>query len=170
MEHICLMAVLVSLDALFVGFSIGNQQKFNALKFLVSILVISFLIFLGYALAIIIKQFVTIDLKYFSIVVFLFFGIKNLFSKPDEIEKKLSFKSLIILNLTLSLDGSILAFSTAFTDERIVIPVIICVFHYLLLCGGWLIGSLISKNFKYSNILSGLALISLAILKLFGVI
>jgi len=168
--QIFLMSLLVSLDALFVGIAIGNSQKFKISKFLISILTITILVFMGYSIALILRRYIEIDLKYFSIIVFLIIGIKNLFEKEKDKEKTLSIKELLILNFTLSLDGTILAFSTVFSDTRIIIPIVICLIHFILLFVGWILASIISNKFKYSNIISGFALITLAILKIFNVI
>ena len=169
-SQVFLMSLLVSLDALFVGFAIGNVQKFKISKFVISISCITILVFLGYLLALLLRKYIEVDLKYFSIIVFLIIGIKNLFEKQKSENKALSLKELILLNFTLSLDDTILAFSTAFSDTRIIIPIIICACHFILLFLGWIFSSLVSNKFRFSNIISGLALITLAILKICNVI
>ncbi len=166
---IIISAVLVSIDALLVGAIIGTKQKFNFAKYLLSLLIISVLIFAGYALGMFIKNYIDLDLRYFSGAIFLILGLKNIFTKEKETEGNLSIPQLSALVFSLSLDGALLCFSTAFSYTSVIMPVVVCVVHYLFLLLGWLILSLFSKKIKHANLISGCALIVLGLLKILGV-
>lgn len=162
-------AVLVSIDALLVGAIIGTKQKFNFAKYLLSLLIISVLIFAGYALGMFIKNYIDLNLQYFSGAIFLILGLKNIFTKEKDEESALSIWQLSALVLSLSLDGALLCFSTAFNYSSVVVPVIVCGVHYLFLLLGWLVLSLFSKKIKHANLISGCALLVLGALKILGI-
>ena len=166
---IIISAVLVSIDALLVGAIVGTKQKFHFAKYALSLLIISILIFGGFLIGVFINNYINLNLTYVSGAIFLILGLKNILTKEKEDEKVLSILQLSALIFSLSLDGAILCFSTAFNYNHIIVPIVVCAVHYLFLLFGWVCFSKFTKKFKHANLISGCALILLGALKIFGI-
>ena len=145
---IIVTAALISIDALFVGMSLGSQKNFRHICFFV-IAAIIFVICLSAALAAsALRDYITFDTSLLVGGAFILLGVLSLFSKEEKKPERLAFGSLVVLGLVMSVDCAVGAAALTIDHSfHILTPVAITVGHLLYLP----IGSFVTRFVKTSG-------------------
>ena len=161
---ILVTVIMISLDATFVGMSLGAQKGYkNRYPFIIaSIILLCSLVSFFVALAV--KQTLHFNSSVIIGIAFVILGLKNLFARDEE-KGTISTASIIFLGFVMSIDAVVATFFLTIGQmHSILIPISAAAGHLLLL----LLGSFLTKYIKmphiYHNIVSASCLFIVAIL------
>ena len=170
MEKIIITAILVSLDALFVGMSLKLQKGFRLAYLFVIASIILITSLAAYFVAGAIAEHVTFETSVFVGAAFLILGIRSLFDK-DEDQMAMATGTIAVLGLIMSIDGVVA--TTALTIEHgkiLLTPFLMPIGHLLFLLAGCCIAKFIKTSHKVHKVISATCLFLVAILNFVDVI
>jgi len=178
-----LSGLVISIDAFFIGLSLGLQKKF---KFLYLVLINLFLLVLcliGFLIAGQVYEFIPFDTD--IVVGFAFIGLGSWYilhnlignyikkRRGNEQNEETSFKTIIVIGLVMSIEAMIITMGITFIfieNSTILIPIVVALAHF-----GYSALSFYLARSKYikklpvtlSYVISGLALITYGLMALF---
>jgi len=164
MNKIILTAILVSLDALFVGMSLKLQKGFKMIYLFIIASIILATSAAAYFVAGAIVQYITFETSVLVGAAFLILGIRSLFDK-DEDKMAMTAGTIAVLGLIMSIDGVVA--TTALTIEHgkvFLTPFFMPSGHLLFMLAGCCIAKFIKTSHKVHNIISASCLFLIALL------
>ena len=164
------MAVLVSLDALFVGMSLKLQKDFRlSFIFVISGILLAMSL-IAYLIAGALIDFVNFEASWLVGGAFLLLGAKSLFAKDEE-QMNLTMRTIIIFGLVMSIDCVVAIVAlTIDQGEMLLIPFTVSFGHFVFLLAGCGAAKFIKTSHKVHNIISASCLFLVAILNFTGIV
>jgi len=164
MNKIVITALLVSLDALFVGMSLKLQKGFKLTYLFIIASIILVTSVTAYFVAGVLSEHISFDTSILVGAAFSILGIRSLFDK-DEDKMVMASGTIAILGLIMSIDGVVA--TTVLTIEFgkvFLTPFLMPAGHLLFLLAGCFIAKYIRTSHKVHNIISASCLFLVAIL------
>jgi len=161
-------AVLVSLDALFVGMSLKLQKGFKWRYLFIIAAIILALCTVAYFAAGGVRVHMNLHTGWIIGLAFVLLGVKNLFTR-DEAKITLSVAAIIVLGLVMSIDG-VVATVVLSIDQMHTFwtPVLMPVGHLAFLVAGCFAARFIKCSHKWHNIISAACLFLVAVANFTG--
>jgi putative Mn2+ efflux pump MntP len=163
-------AILVSLEALFVGISLKLQKGFKLVfAFMISGFLLAMSIIAFFASRVLIR-FIGFEISWLVGGAFILLGIMTLFAKGEK-QANLNIGTIIMASLIMSIDC--VAATIALTishGEKLVIPLMISLGHLVMLIAGYYAAKIIKTSYKVRKIISASCLFIIAVLIIAGVI
>jgi putative Mn2+ efflux pump MntP len=166
-----LTVFLVSVDAFFIGLSLGVRRGFLYRH----MLLLTFIIFAVsvFALAVAGKMLQYFDFASPYVIggAFIALGIKNLFTKSTASENTVVLGKIFALGFVMSLDCAVS--TTVFTIEygvTLLIPIVITVCHLALLLFGGFVVKRLKGTPKLQNLISAACLLLVGLFKMFSIL
>ena len=170
MNKIVITALLVSLDALFVGMSLKLQKGFKLTYLFIIASIILVTSVTAYFIAGVLSEHISFDTSILVGAAFSILGIRSLFDK-DEDKMVMASGTIAILGLIMSIDGVVA--TTVLTIEFgkvFLTPFLMPAGHLLFLLTGCFIARHIRTSHKVHNIISASCLFLVAILNFVEII
>ena len=164
MSKIVITALLVSLDALFVGMSLKLQKGFKLIYLFIIASIILVTSVISYFVAGAITEYISFETSVLVGAAFLILGIRSLFDK-DEDKMVMAAGTIAVLGLIMSIDGVVA--TTALTIENgkvLLTPFLMPAGHLLFMLIGCCAAKYIKTSHKVHNIISASCLFLVAIL------
>jgi len=163
-------AILVSLEALFVGISLRLQQGFKlAFTFLISgfLLVMSIIAFFASR---VLTKFIDFEISWLIGCAFILLGIMTLLSK-DEGKTNLNIGTIIVASLIMAIDCVLATIALTISHgEKLLIPITVSLGHLAMLIIGYYAIKIIKTSRKAHKIISASCLFFVAALIFAGII
>ena len=167
---ILVTVIMVSIDAIFVGMSLGAQKGYKTRYSLIIASIIFFCSLVSFFIAIAVKQTIHFNSSQITGIAFTLLGIKNLFSKDEE-KGTISLGSIVILGFVMSIDAVVATFFLTIDQmHSVLIPISAAAGHLILLLAGSYLTRYIKMSHKMHNVISASCLLLVAILNFTRVI
>lgn len=168
--------IAVSLDSFFAGFALSINRKFSLRTPLIISIMTLILCMLACFVGILISTNINGMDKLFNYIgtgTLFVIGVINLFRKSNvnDKDKTTSVVQALCVGLAVGLDAAIANLSLAllgYTD--IYIPILFAILHFIAVISAVLLCKIKPiRNFRHSNIISAVILITISIIKLFSI-
>lgn len=155
---------MVSIDAIFVGMSLGAREGYKHKYPLIIATIILICSFVTFFIALAVKNTIHFNSNLIIGIAFVLLGIKNLFSRDEE-KKDWSIGGIVVLGFVMSIDAVIATFLLTIEQQHsILIPISAAAGHLILLFAGSYLTKYIKMPHTWHNIISASCLFLVAIL------